>query len=54
VSRDQADLIAGSLRARGVPVEYMLAAGQGHGPNGRAADIELTARMARFLEEHLE
>lgn len=53
VPRSESDAIVRSLRARGGTVEYMVAANEGHSADGRGTKIELLARTARFLEEHL-
>ena len=54
VSRSQDDAIVKALRARDVPVEYMLAGNEGHGSDRRENKIELMTRMARFLEDALK
>ncbi len=45
------DTIVKALRARGVPVEYMVAADEGHTVDRRETTIELLTRTARFLED---
>ena len=52
VSRSESDAIVLALRARHVPVEYMLADGEGHGLEQRDTKVELMARVARFLDEN--
>jgi dipeptidyl aminopeptidase/acylaminoacyl peptidase len=52
VPRAEGDAIVAALRARRVPVEYMVAANEGHTVDHRENKIELLARTARFLEEH--
>ncbi|HEU4535834.1 MAG TPA: prolyl oligopeptidase family serine peptidase, partial [Polyangiaceae bacterium] len=53
VPRSESDTIVKALRARGVAVEYMVAASEGHSADRRETKIELLSRTARFLEEHL-
>ncbi|HEY8092110.1 MAG TPA: prolyl oligopeptidase family serine peptidase [Polyangiaceae bacterium] len=52
VPRAQSDQIVAALRRRGVPVEYMVAADEGHSLDRRDNRIELMTRVARFLEDH--
>jgi dipeptidyl aminopeptidase/acylaminoacyl peptidase len=47
------DAIVKALRQRGVPVEYMVAANEGHTVDRRETKIELLTRTARFLEDAL-
>jgi dipeptidyl aminopeptidase/acylaminoacyl peptidase len=54
VARGESDAIVRALRARGVPVEYMVAANEGHGIDRRENKIELMTRVARFLEDALK
>jgi dipeptidyl aminopeptidase/acylaminoacyl peptidase len=53
VPRAESDAIVRALRGRNVPVEYMIAANEGHSLDRRENQIEFFARSARFLEEHL-
>ncbi len=53
VPRSESDAIVGALRARGLPVEYMIAANEGHSLDRRDSQVEFFSRSARFLEEHL-
>lgn len=53
VPRAQSDAIVGALRRRGRPVEYMLAAGEGHGFDRRETQIEYCTRVAAFLRRVL-
>jgi dipeptidyl aminopeptidase/acylaminoacyl peptidase len=53
VPRSESDLIVKALRARKVPVEYMVKANEGHSLVRRDNQIEFYARAARFLEAHL-
>jgi dipeptidyl aminopeptidase/acylaminoacyl peptidase len=50
--QNEADQIVHALRARKVPVEYMLVANEGHGFSRRENQAQYLARTARFLEEH--
>lgn len=54
VPRAQADTIVRALRKRRVPVEYMVAANEGHGVGHRENQVEFLARVVRFLEDQLE
>jgi dipeptidyl aminopeptidase/acylaminoacyl peptidase len=51
VPRAESDSIVVALRRRGVPVEYMVAANEGHTVDRRETKIELLTRTARFLED---
>lgn len=51
VPRSESDAIVRALRARQVPVEYMVAASEGHTVDRRDTKIELLTRTARFLAE---
>jgi dipeptidyl aminopeptidase/acylaminoacyl peptidase len=53
VLRSESDAIVTALRRSGRPVEYMIAADEGHSLDRRENQIEFFARTARFLEEHL-
>jgi len=53
VPRAESDAIVKALRRNGRPVEYMIAADEGHSLDRRENQIEFFARTARFLEEHL-
>jgi dipeptidyl aminopeptidase/acylaminoacyl peptidase len=53
VPRSESDLIVQALRARRVPVEYMVAPNEGHSMARRDNQIAFYARAARFLEIHL-
>ncbi len=50
VPRAESDAIVRALRARGVPVEYMVAANEGHSLARRENLIAFLSRSARFLE----
>jgi dipeptidyl aminopeptidase/acylaminoacyl peptidase len=50
----QIDPLVRALRDRGRPVEYMLAAGEGHSAGAPATRAELQARILRFLREALK
>jgi dipeptidyl aminopeptidase/acylaminoacyl peptidase len=51
--RSESDLIVRALRARKVPVEYMVADNEGHSMDHRENQLACFSRMARFLETHL-
>ncbi|MFP2928276.1 S9 family peptidase [Pyxidicoccus sp. 3LG] len=52
VPRSESDLIVSALRARKVPVEYMVAENEGHSLSRKENLIEFLARSARFLDVH--
>ncbi len=52
--RSESDLIVKALRARKVPVEYMVADNEGHSMDHRENQLACHARMIRFLETHLK
>jgi dipeptidyl aminopeptidase/acylaminoacyl peptidase len=54
VPRPESDFVVRALRGRKLPVEYMVADNEGHSVARRATQIELYARMLRFLEQHLK
>jgi dipeptidyl aminopeptidase/acylaminoacyl peptidase len=54
VPRSESDAIVKALRARKIPVEYMVAANEGHSLTRRDNRIAFYGRLARFLETHLE
>ncbi len=53
VPRDQSDTLAESLRARGVPHEYHVYEGEGHGWRKRETIDAFYTSIERFLREHL-
>jgi dipeptidyl aminopeptidase/acylaminoacyl peptidase len=53
VPLSEGNAIVKALRTRGVPVEYMVAADEGHSVDRRENKIELLTRTARFLEDAL-
>jgi dipeptidyl aminopeptidase/acylaminoacyl peptidase len=53
VPLSESDTIVKALRTRGVPVEYMVAANEGHSLDRRETKIEFMARVARFVEDAL-
>lgn len=53
VPRVESDSIVQALRDRGVPVEYMVAADEGHSVEKRPNQKELLTRTARFLADAL-
>ncbi len=50
----ESDTIVRALRERGVPVEYMVAANEGHTVDRNETKIELLTRTARFLDDALK
>jgi len=54
VPRSESDQIVQSLRARRLPVEYMVAPDEGHSLDRRANEIELATRAARLFGDHLQ
>jgi dipeptidyl aminopeptidase/acylaminoacyl peptidase len=54
VPRSESDLIVKAVRARKVPVEYMVAANEGHSLSHKENQVEFYSRAARFLESHLK
>jgi dipeptidyl aminopeptidase/acylaminoacyl peptidase len=54
VPRTESDQIVKAVRARKVPVEYMVAANEGHSLAHRETQIAFYSRVARFLESHLK
>lgn len=54
VPRSESDAIVRALRARQIPVEYMVAANEGHTVDRRETKIELLTRTARFLAEAMK
>jgi dipeptidyl aminopeptidase/acylaminoacyl peptidase len=53
VPRRHSDTIVRALRERGIPVEYMLAGDEGHSFARKDNEVELLARMLRFLGDTL-
>src|SRR5262249_56261334 len=51
--QEQADRMVAALRARRVPVEYMLLPNEGHGVVRRENRIAYLARVVRFLHTEL-
>ena len=49
VPRSESDAIVKAMRARGIPVEYMVAANEGHSLASREVKIEFMTRSLRFL-----
>ncbi|WP_394836657.1 prolyl oligopeptidase family serine peptidase [Pendulispora rubella] len=54
VPRSESDAIVRALRTRRIPVEYMVAANEGHSLDRRETKVELFTRVARFLEDNLK
>jgi dipeptidyl aminopeptidase/acylaminoacyl peptidase len=52
VPREEADQVVQALRARNVPVEYQVAANEGHSLDHRENRAEFFVRVARFLEDN--
>jgi dipeptidyl aminopeptidase/acylaminoacyl peptidase len=52
VPREESDQVVEALRARGVPVEYQVAANEGHSLDHRENRVEFLTRVARFLEDN--
>ena len=53
VTEEQADLIVGAMRERGIPVQYLLYPDEGHGFAKPENRLDFYAHMERFLAEHL-
>jgi dipeptidyl aminopeptidase/acylaminoacyl peptidase len=53
VPRAQSDCIVSTLRRFKIPVEYMVAADEGHGYRKRTTQTELATRVVAFLERAL-
>ncbi len=53
VPRTESDQVVRALRARGVPVEYMVAENEGHSLDRRENAIEFFSRVGVFLEKQL-
>jgi dipeptidyl aminopeptidase/acylaminoacyl peptidase len=54
VPRPESDLIVKTLREKKVPVEYMVAANEGHSLDRRETKVEFLTRVARFLSENVK
>jgi dipeptidyl aminopeptidase/acylaminoacyl peptidase len=52
VPRAESDQVVEALRARGMPVEYQVAADEGHSLDHRENRVEFMTRVARFLDDH--
>jgi dipeptidyl aminopeptidase/acylaminoacyl peptidase len=53
VPKEESDQVVERLRARGVPVEYMVFEDEGHGFTKRANSDRAHARIVDFLTEQL-
>ncbi len=53
VPREESDQVVSALRARHVPVEYQVAANEGHSLEHVENRVEFLTRVARFLEDNL-
>jgi dipeptidyl aminopeptidase/acylaminoacyl peptidase len=54
VPREESDQIVSALRKRSVPVEYQVAANEGHSLDHRENRVEFMTRVARFLEDTMK
>lgn len=54
VPREESDQVVRALRARGVPVEYQVAANEGHSIDHVENRIEFLTRVARFLDDNVK
>ncbi len=54
VPRAESDQVVQALRARRVPVEYQVAADEGHSLDHRENKVESMTRVARFLEDNVK
>lgn len=54
VPRSESDQVVQGLRARGVPVEYQVAANEGHSLDHKENRVEFFTRVARFLEDNVK
>jgi dipeptidyl aminopeptidase/acylaminoacyl peptidase len=54
VPRTESDQIVVALRSKGIPVEYMVAANEGHSLDRRETKIEFLTRVSRFLGNQLK
>jgi dipeptidyl aminopeptidase/acylaminoacyl peptidase len=53
VPLEESDQIVKALRARSIPVEYQVAANEGHSLDHRENRVEFLTRTARFLEDNM-
>jgi dipeptidyl aminopeptidase/acylaminoacyl peptidase len=54
VPRPQSDTIVAAMRARGVPVEYMVVADEGHSMDRKENLFAFLTRVARFLGDRIK
>jgi len=54
VPRSESDQIVRAMRQRKIPVEYMVAANEGHSLDRRETRVEFMVRVARFLKEQMK
>lgn len=54
VPRSEQDQLVNALRKRGVPVEYMIAADEGHSMSQKHNKLQFIGRSVRFVEQHLD
>jgi dipeptidyl aminopeptidase/acylaminoacyl peptidase len=52
VPREESDQVVRAQRARGMPVEYQVAADEGHSLDHRENRVEFMTRVARFLDDY--
>lgn len=53
VPKSESDLVVERLRSRGVPVEYVVYANEGHGFTRRENRVDAAKRMAAFFTKHM-
>jgi dipeptidyl aminopeptidase/acylaminoacyl peptidase len=53
VNKDESDQMVAALRARGIPVEYIVKDNEGHGFSNEENQFEFYEAMERFLAQHL-
>jgi dipeptidyl aminopeptidase/acylaminoacyl peptidase len=54
VPRSESDQVVQALRTRGVPVEYQVAANEGHSLDHKENRVEFFTRVARFLDDNVK
>jgi dipeptidyl aminopeptidase/acylaminoacyl peptidase len=54
VPRSESDMIVAAVRKKGVPIEYMVKDNEGHSLARKENQVEFYARVARFLEKHID
>jgi dipeptidyl aminopeptidase/acylaminoacyl peptidase len=53
VRKEESDQIVAALRARGLPVEYMVKENEGHGFHNEENSFDFYRALEGFLERHL-